>query len=48
MKKDFKRENSLKKKKDGDEIVHEQMLKSYQIASDDEKKAHAKEEKDKD
>ncbi|WP_281393555.1 hypothetical protein [Salicibibacter cibarius] len=43
MKEDFKREKSLKEKKDGDEIVHEQMLKSYQIANDEEKKA----EKDK-
>ncbi|WP_160112455.1 hypothetical protein [Salicibibacter kimchii] len=48
MKEDFKRKNSFEEKKDGEEVVHEQMLKSYQIASDEEKKANAREEKDRD
>ncbi|WP_160141690.1 hypothetical protein [Salicibibacter halophilus] len=46
MKEDFKPKKSKEEKKDGDEVVHEQMLKSYQIASDDEKKANARENKD--
>ncbi|WP_176764677.1 hypothetical protein [Natribacillus halophilus] len=42
MKENFKPKNQ---KKNSDEVVHDQMLKSYQIASDDEKKANPKQDK---